>query len=107
MPCRKGPGWGQGRGWGYKCRPVASTQGPALQLSTLVHVMLGFTERFQEARPWERWGPSRSKDLRRRSQAHMTRKLKGARDSGCKETGFKAGSLLFRCGGQWARRHCQ
>ena len=42
-----------------------------------------------------------------RSQAHLARKLKAARDSGCRETGFKAGSLLFRGGGQQTRRHCQ
>ena len=45
-PCRKGVGWGEGWGGGYKCGPVASAQGPALQLSTLLHRMLGFTRRF-------------------------------------------------------------
>lgn len=68
------------------CGPVASAQGPALQLSTLVHVMSGFTKRFPEAQ--ERRGPSRSKYFRR-SQAHLARKLKAARDSGCRETGFQ------------------
>lgn len=91
-------------GGGCTCGPVASAQGPALQLSTLAHVMSGFTKRFPEAQ--ERRGPSRSKYFRR-SQAHLARKLKAARDSGCGETGFQAGSLLFRGGGQRTRRHCQ
>lgn len=74
---QKGPG-GDRAGVGAASADRVPPQGPALQLSTLGARNVGIHQEVPRGeRPWERWGPSRSKGFKEKKSSTHDKEVKG------------------------------